>query len=238
MAQTEIMGSKAEAADVLRQRRDKKFIEHGTTDERGIWVPGPYYWATNCTETFDEHWSKKGLASPYSKFPRMEYLHWLFSVMLTSDRLFIAKSREMVVSWSAMALAVWACMVKPRTRVLVQCQKYDKACELVKGTEPPGYARTLYERQEDWLKDAYPLSGKIEDQPADTLSWKNESSIKAVGAGADQVRLYHPSLFIMDEAAHMDEAEQSFSAVLPVCPWIIVVSSTAPGWFASITSRE
>jgi len=72
----------------------------------------------------------------------------------------------------------------------------------------------------------------------DKLSWKNESSIQAVGKGADQVRLFHPTLFIMDEAAQMDEAEQSFSAMLPVCSWSIVVSSTAPGWFASVTSRE
>lgn len=71
----------------------------------------------------------------------------------------------------------------------------------------------------------------------DKLSWKNESSIQAVSKGADQVRPYHPSLFIMDEAARMDEAEQSFSAALPVCSWNIVVSSTAPGWFAEITSR-
>jgi len=168
----------------------------------------------------------------------MPYLQRLFARMLTTDRLFVPKSREMIVSWAVMALATWMCMVRPRTGVIVQCQKYDKACQLVRGTEPPGYARTLYERQEPWLKDAYPLSGRIEDMPTDTLSWKHESSIRALGRGADQVRLHHPTLYILDEGAHVDEAEQSFGAVLPVCDWSIVVSSTAPSWFAQITSRE
>jgi hypothetical protein len=36
----------------------------------------------------------------------------------------------------------------------------------------------------------------------------------------------------------MDEAEDSFSAALPVSQQIIVVSPTGPGWFAEITSRE
>lgn len=235
---TSILDLRAEARVRALNEKNRDKVEKGTTDEKGIWVPGPYFWVTNFTETFDEHWATKGLTSPYSSFPKMAYLHHLFAKMLTSDRLFIAKSREMMVSWAVVALAVWACQVKPRTRVLVQCQKYDKACELVKGTHPPGYARTLYERQPDWLKKAYPLSVRIEDMATDTISWKNESSIKAVGKGADQVRLYHPTLFVIDEAAHVDDAEQSFGAVLPVCPWIIMVSSTAPGWFASITSRE
>jgi len=56
--------------------------------------------------------------------------------------------------------------------------------------------------------------------------------------GADQVRMYHPTIFVMDEAAHMDEAGASLGAALPVSQQIIAVSSAALGWFASVCAPE
>ncbi len=50
--------------------------------------------------------------------------------------------------------------------------------------------------------------------------------------------MFRPTVFVMDEAAHMDEAEASFGAALPVSQRIIVMSSAGPDWFAEITSRE
>lgn len=224
--------------NVLRlQSLEALKIRDGFMDEDGCWTPGPYYWATTYTETFDEHWLAKGLNSPHQKFAKMGYLRWLMAQMMVRRRLFVPKSREMLVSWAAMAVATCVAMTRPRTRVLVQAQKLEKACELVRGTEPPGYCRTLWERQVSWCKERFPLAGRIEDMPADKMSFAGESSIQAVSAGADQVRQYHPTLFIMDEAAHMTEAEQSFGAALPVCPWIIVISSTAPGWFGDLSTR-
>jgi len=68
--------------------------------------------------------------------------------------------------------------------------------------------------------------------PGDLLSWVNGSSIRAVASGADQVRQYHPALFVMDEAAFLSEAAASYDAADPVTTQIIVVSSAASGWFA------
>ena len=133
---------------------------------------------------------------------------------------------------------MWFCMLFERTLVLVQSQKLEKSCELVKGTEPPGYARALWEHQHPWLRERFPLAARMDDLPADRLVWKNGSAIQAIGKGADQVRMFHPTIFVMDEAAHMDEAEASFGAAIPVSQQIIVVSSAGPGWFGQICSLE
>lgn len=206
--------------------------------QNGISIPGALWWALNCTETFDTHWLAKGLSGPYHPFPKMPYMPWLFYQLLKEKILFIPKSREMMVSWAVMVYCTWFCMLHERTLVLVQSQKLEKSCELVKGTEPPGYARTLWERQSPWLCERFPLASRLDDLPADRLVWKNGSAIQAVGMGADQVRMYHPTIFIQDEAAHMDEAEASFAAALPVSQQIIVVSSAGPGWFGHICSPD
>jgi hypothetical protein len=226
------------ARALVRQNTEVDTILRGCVDQNGRWIPGPLHWAWNWTQTFDEHWLDKGLDGPYHAFPRLPYMPWLFNLMLTSKILFIPKSREMMVSWATVAFAVWFCQSFPRTRVLIQSQKLEKASELVKGTEPPGYARTLWERQPYWLRDRHPLATRVQDQPADKLAWSNGSAIQGVPSGADQVRSYHPTLLIMDEAAHLDEAEGSFGAAIPVCPRIIVVSSAGPGWFASVCARD
>ncbi len=70
------------------------------------------------------------------------------------------------------------------------------------------------------------------------MSWKNGSIIQGVPKGADQVRQYHPTVFAVDEAAHVDEFKESYAAADPVCPKIIAVSSAGPGWFGLMCMRE
>lgn len=226
------------AALISRQSEILDTIRDGEIGANGEWVPGPLYWLWNFTKTFDEHWTSKGQGSPYAPFPKLPYMPWLLAEMCTAPILFIPKSRQMMVSWAAVGYAVWRCQQNARTRVIVQSQKLEKAQELVKGTEPPGYARTLYEHQPEWLKRHFPLADKIENMPADKLIWANGSAIQGVGAGAGQIRTYHPTLVIFDEMAFMDEAEGSFGAALPVAQQMIAVSSAGPGFFAEVCSRE
>ena len=208
-------------------RGEKPFLEGGQ------WIPAPLYWFWNFTKTFDEHWQESG-KDPYRPMEQLRYFPWLFSLFVKHSRLFIAKSREMGVSWSIVAYAVWKCQFFPRIRVIVQSQKQDKANELVKGAGAPGYARTLYEQQSDWLKRRYPLAIRIEDMPADRMTWANGSTLQGVPAGADQIRLYHPTIYLADEAAHMSEFQACYDAAHPVCTQIIAVSSAAPSWFGDI----
>jgi hypothetical protein len=219
------------------QDRTVEMIQRGYCDSKGFWIPGPLAWLWHCTETFDPHYLDKGFPSPHRPFPRLPYFPWLVAKMLQEPIVFFPKSREMMLSWCVIGYCTWMCQIFPGTQVLVQSQKLDKSSELVKGTEPPGYAYTLYSRQDLWLKERFPLAMRPDDLPADNLVWKNGSEIKAIGRGADQVRLYHPTIYVIDEAAWMEEAGASFGAASPVAKQMLIVSSAGPGFFGDICTR-
>lgn len=53
--------------------------------------------------------------------------------------------------------------------------------------------------------------------PEDKLIWANGSIIHGVPSSADQIRFYHPTILIVDEAAYVDDFQGSFDAANPVC---------------------
>ena len=203
----------------------------------GLWnelcARDPYYWLQLHTKTFDEHWEKKG-TQPYNHFPDLPYLRNIFDLLLTESRLFLPKSREMMLTWAVIGYGVWRCQFHPRTRVIVQTQKLEKVLDLVSGRGNPGYARTLWEQQNDFLKDMHPLVKPAKDMAAGLLAWVNGSTFQGVPSGADQVRQYHPTLVIFDEAAHLSEFREAYDAAHPVATQIIALSSAAPSWFGDI----
>jgi len=100
------------------------------------------------------------------------------------------------------------------------------------GRTPP-----RYDRQPGWLREKYSLLKRMEDMPATIISWANGSTLQGVPKGADQIRQYHLTLLIVDEAAHVDDSEASHAAADPVCGQIIAVSSAAPGWFGDVVTQ-
>jgi hypothetical protein len=62
---------------------------------------GALYWLEECTRTFDEHWQDKGLGGPHARFPKHDYWPAVFWEFAHSKRLFIPKSREMMLTWAA-----------------------------------------------------------------------------------------------------------------------------------------
>jgi len=81
------------------------------------------------------------------------------------------------------------------------------------------------------MKREFALTKPMTEMPANEISWVNESVIMGVPCGADQVRSYHPTGILYDQAAHLDEFEAALAAAEPVCTKIIAVSSVAPGAF-------
>jgi hypothetical protein len=190
----------------------------------------PLYWLQRWTKTRDNHWREKG-TEPYCKFPDKPYFPKLFELMASERRLFLPKSREMILSWAVVGYAVHLCQWNPNTQVIIQSQREAKSFDLVVGRGTPGYARVLYEQQDEFLKRLHPLTKAIDDMPADLISWKNDSSILGVPSGAAQVRQYHPAIWIMDEAAFLSEAAASYDTAEPVSSQIFVISSAGPSWF-------
>lgn len=215
-----------------------KHMTYGVKGKDGVWIPPPLWWLWYQTQTFDNHWLEKGLKGPYRAFPRLPYMKWLFARLLTEPITFWPKSREMMLSWAVIGYCVWFAQMFPSTLVLVQSQKLGKSAELVKGKEPPGYAYSLWANQDSWLRDRHPLAVRAEDLPADKIAWKNGSAIQAIPAGADQVRLFHPTVYVQDESAFLEEAGAAFGAASPVAKQMIIVSSAGPSWFGDICGDE
>ena len=135
----------------------------------------PLYWLRHWTKTFDEHWQEKG-CEPYRPFPSsktLPYMPWLFRHLQTARRLYVPKSREMMISWAVVGYAVWLCQFFPRTRASLQTQKEEKVIDLINGRGNPGYARTLYEQQPEWMKARHPLVKPVEEMPGNLIAWKN-----------------------------------------------------------------
>ena len=143
----------------------------------------------------------------------------------------IAKSRDMMVSWAVIGYLTWKAQYHGPIHIMIQTQKEDKARDLVCGLDVPGYVRTLYEQQEDWMKALHPTPRPPSEMAGLVFSWKNGSKIQGIPSGSDQIRQYHPDTIFFDEAAFLDDWEGSYGAAQPVANNIISVSSANPSAF-------
>jgi hypothetical protein len=211
---------------LIRQEMAKREIWAKCAQKVANFEAGPMLWLTQYTATEDEHWLHKG-TPPVAPFPTKQYLAIAMLYLLTSDTVFIPKSREMMTSWLVCGYISWMCQWLPHIFWILQTEKEDKASQLIT------YCRILFDRQPDWMKERNPLvvSNSVE------LKRENGSHILAVPQGENQVRLFHPYGYMQDESAFLPEAEQSFNAVRPVCKQIIAVSSDEMGWFHNECKR-
>lgn len=186
----------------------------------------PLYWAQHWTKTENPHYAQQGL--PFrGPFPAKSYFVPLFSALATETRLFIPKTREMLTSWAAMVYATHAAQWK-KAEVIVQTDSEEKAKQLV------GYAECLYRNQESWLKVRHALAGEASQL---ALEWKDGGRVFGIPKGEHKIRMFHPTVYIMDEAAFLPEAEQCYNAAHPVAKQIIAISSAGPGWFGDECSQ-
>ncbi|HEY6351677.1 MAG TPA: hypothetical protein VI636_19930 [Candidatus Angelobacter sp.] len=191
-------------------------------------VSHPLVWMQKHTKTKDSHWREAGASSPYRPLPAKLYFSSLADGFQQEQVMFVEKSRDMMLSWLSVGLFTHAVMSTPGIEVLFQSQKLEKACDLV------GYAKILYEQSDEAIRKAYPLAKGV--QAGGELTFANGSRIVAIPGGADQIRSYHPWGLLMDEAAFMPEAADSYNNAVPVCQKIVVLSSAGPGWFADVCS--
>ena len=180
----------------------------------------PLYWAQNWTKTENPHYLQQGLAYR-APFPRKSYFEPLFQALSSETRIFIPKTREMLTSWAVM---VWATHRAQwfKAEVIVQTDSEEKAKQLV------GYAECLYRNQEGWLRERHALATEASQL---SLEWKDGGRVFGIPKGEHKIRMFHPTVYIMDEAAFLPEAEQCYNAASPVAKQIIAISSAGPGWF-------
>ena len=126
-------------------------------------------------------------------------------------------------------LTSWAVMIHATHRaqwfkaeVIVQTESEEKAKRLV------SYAECLYRNQAGFLTSLHPLKGEASQL---SIEWAEGGKLFGIPKGESKIRMYHPSLYVMDEAAFLPEAEQCYNAAQPVAKQIIAISSAGPGWF-------
>lgn len=188
----------------------------------------PFCWATEYTQTYNEHWAEEGRPSAYEPFPqRLPYFKPLFDVFELERIIWIVKSRDMMVSWACVAYLTWKAMTTPLCGSVVQTQKEKKVIQLVE------YAKCLYRRQPAWLRDAIPLAKPLKNQSELELEFANGSYIVGIPGGADQIRSYHPWGYLNDESSFQPEAGDCYNEALSVVKGKIIFNSSAgPGWYA------
>jgi hypothetical protein len=69
------------------------------------------------------------------------------------------------------------------------------------------------------------------------MEWADGGRIFGIPKGEHKVRMWHPTIYVMDEAAFLPEAEQCYNAAHPVAKQIIAISSAGPGWFGDECSQ-
>jgi hypothetical protein len=228
--------SEDEQSAVFQALRDE---EHGHLDElckREVanFQSGPAYWITSgltCTE--NPKAAQQGL--PYRHpFPKKTFTVELFKAFLgvepysfpnpAKPRLFIPKSRELMTSWAVMAYATWRAQWH-NWECLVQTESLEKDRELI------DYCSQLWRNQKDWLRDRHPLANGNKEPNTFSLNYEAGGRVIAIPSGAHKIRLYHPTLYVLDEAAFLPEAQACYDTAHPVAAQIIGISSAAPSWF-------
>jgi hypothetical protein len=115
-----------------------------------------------------------------------DYFRPTFEIFDIEPIIWIEKSRDLMISWTCVAYLMLNAMKTPHRGVLFQTQKEDKVIQLVQ------YAKCLYLRQPQSVKDAFPLAKPLDQQPSRSLHFASGSHIIGIPGGADQVRSYHP----------------------------------------------
>lgn len=184
------------------------------------------FWLTQCTRTKDE----QDLENPYKPFPEFPFLRPLFAMLDNEPVAWIEKSRTVMCSWAVSGWAAHKVFTRPAVRVVIQSEDEDRAVHDIE------YAKVLWENSDPALKEQWPLEKPLEKQPYNELRLANGSSMVAIPGDPGKIRSEHPTIVVLDEAAHITEGEQSYNTASATrCPHLVSLSSAWPGWFRDVT---
>lgn len=183
------------------------------------------FFLSNLTETIDE----QDPANPYKPFPDKTYIKAIIPLLYGEPITFMPKSRSVMASWTVAGAAVWLCMTRPATAVVIQSRDETRAEKLIE------YARTLYTRSDPEWQRRHPLKKDLSAQLKTVIEFANDSWMKAIPGTVHAIRSEHPTVVIDDEAAFMDEFGEAFNVSQGAKPLHIwALSSAAKGPFFDV----
>lgn len=141
----------------------------------------------------------------------MPYLGELWRTLARDQRVVIAKSRQMLVSWIVCAFCIHWARFRPHQAIYWQSQQWKDACGMVAQAEgqPMGRCQFMERHLPQWLQQG------IKSQEG-LISYPNGSFIQAVAGGADQIRGKVGSLIVEDEAAKQEEFTGVYQTIAPL----------------------
>jgi hypothetical protein len=186
------------------------------------------YYLMRHVRTRDEHDKK----NPVKRVPDKAYIRYLaHKFQHGPDIQYVAKSRQLMVSWILCARACWEIQFHPHARVCFQSKKLEDACEMVFDTEwKVARMSFILGNLPDYLRVCV---SSIETQPGvftdrlvpfgmdnrvftwGSIKLPNGARCDALAQGAAQVESKVPSLFLSDEASLQDEWADSQAAAAP-----------------------
>lgn len=145
-------------------------------------------------------------------FPvHLEYIQQLWTLLCDSQRVVVAKSRQMLLSWVLCAFCCWWARYKAHQAVYWQTQQWKDAVGMTcsPAGAPMGRCQFIEANLPRWMQ----LETKLAEG---MLAYPNGSVIQAVAGGADQIRGKVGSVIVLDEFAHQDEQAGVYTTVAPL----------------------
>ena len=181
------------------------------------------YFVFKWARTFDPH----DKVNPVKGFPEKDYLRLLAREFQHGpDVIYVAKSRQLMVSWLLAARTVWEILYHPHAWAVFQSKKEEDAAEMIYDTVPSkARASFIMSHLPEWMQVCICVEGDKRITRRYTLDQKtfsygsiilpNGSRAEALAQGAAQVEGKVPSFLCSDESSLQEEWSQSWAAAMP-----------------------
>lgn len=181
--------------------------------------------------TLDEH-DEDDPVKPFPVYPVIETMTRRWMSLQSGQHLAIAKSRQLMATWWALAMVLWEMMRLPGRLVGVVSKKEDDAIKLLGETR----LGLIYNSLPTWLQREHQMD-PTKTQAVLRHPGKPPSICMAMPQGAHQARMHTFSMLVFDEAAFQDMLEDAIIGAKPTLHGggkLMCISSAAPGTFEDI----
>lgn len=142
-------------------------------------------------------------ASGIIPFKPDEYQKELFKGQRQQKYLIVNKSRQLGVSTTTVFFSLWFSIFSSGKRTLIVANRRESAEEFITKF------KTAYELLPEWLKPACTLYSK------NVVEFDTKSVVRAMTSNPQAARAFSATLFVLDEAAFINDADAVVTAILP-----------------------
>ena len=195
----------------LRKQLSTKLADRIAQASPRIALPAdPIGFQHECVFTNDDHWQSKGLSSPVQQFPRKAYLDYLTQQWVENDRVWIDKSRDLIVTWWSVSLHLWAALLIPGIYVGYQSKDFDDANLFLENRFV-----LMYEQIPARFAKPAIRYNKAKGYIAVQHAGGPRSYILAIAEGGDKVRQLKFAFYFADEFAFQRWQNKTYTALRP-----------------------